>query len=107
MQESFEKAVYYRSYRLKNKSQRYNPKIVPKVTKLVKKLRSQLKETNFDKMDPISKLTFLKEFRDACHSIEIREGVSTWLVVFYEEAVVIVIESSTIVEEDPCNRIAR
>lgn len=43
MQESFAKAIDYCTYRLKNKSQRYNSKIASEVAKLVMKVWSQLK----------------------------------------------------------------
>lgn len=52
---------------------------VSKVAKLVKKLRSQLKVTDFDEIDPISILAFLKEVCDACDSIGIHKWVSAWL----------------------------
>lgn len=80
MQESFSKVVECCTYRLKNKNQRKNSKIASKLAKLVKKLQSQLNKTDFDKMDPISNLTFLREFCDVCDSIGIHEKVATWLV---------------------------
>lgn len=83
MEESFAKAVSYRTYRLKDKSQWYNSKISSKVAKLAKKVRSQLKKTDFDEMDSISILAFLKEFCDACDSIGINERVSMRLVSRY------------------------
>lgn len=50
---SFVEAVDYLFYHLKNKSQRYYSKITVKIARLEKKLRSQLKETGFNEMDPI------------------------------------------------------
>lgn len=79
MQDSFTKAAHHRTYRLENKSQRYDSKILSKVAKLVNKRRSQLNETDFDEMDPISILAILKEFTDPCDSIGIHEGVATLL----------------------------
>lgn len=58
MQRMFEKAVDYCTNRLKNKSQLYNSIIASKVTKFVRKLRSQLKEMDFG--DSSSIITFLK-----------------------------------------------
>lgn len=46
--ESFGKAIEYRKYRLKNTLQRYSLKIVLRIAKLVKKIRSQLNEPDFD-----------------------------------------------------------
>lgn len=83
MQDSFAKAVIYRTYWLKNKSQRYSSKIALKIAKLGKKLRPQLKETNFDEMDPSSILVFLKKFCDACGSVSMHEGAATGLVSYF------------------------
>lgn len=82
-QESFAKAVDYCTYRPKNKPQRYNLKIAPEVAKLVENLRSPLRKTYFDEMDPISILTILKDFRDSCDSIGIHAGEATWLVSYF------------------------
>lgn len=62
MQNSFVRAVDYRTYSVKNRSQRYNSKIASQVAKLVEKLRSQLKKMDFDKMNPISILASNKEY---------------------------------------------
>lgn len=82
MRESFAKAVYYRTYRLKKRFQWNNSKIAWKVAKLLMNLRSQLKKTDFDEMAPISILAFTKEFSNACDSINICEGVATWFVSY-------------------------
>lgn len=90
-----------------NKFQRYNSKIASKVTKIVMKLRLQLKETDFDGMYPISILAFLKELCDACDSIRIYEGVATWFFFVFYEADLIFIGSSVITMDDPRSRTAR
>lgn len=79
MQKPFVKAGSYCTYRLKNKSQRYTSKVAPKVTKLVKKLRSLLHQKHFKEMHPISILAFLEKFGDARDSIDSHEEVATWL----------------------------
>lgn len=77
--DSFREALDYRTYRLRKRSQHFNGHVASNVAKFVKRLRSQLKETEFDESDPISVLAFLKEFRDACDSIGVHEGVAMWL----------------------------
>lgn len=77
----------YRTFRLKNKSQRYNPKIASKVGKLVKKLGSPLKVTDLEKIDPISILAFLKEFLDAYDGINIHIRVAMCLVSYFMKKV--------------------
>lgn len=79
MHDSFAKAFDCHIYRLKNESQRYNFDIASKVAKFVKMLRPQLKETDFEEMDLISILAFLKKVLDACNSIAIHEEVATRL----------------------------
>lgn len=83
MQKSFVKAMDYSTYRLKKNFQRYNSKIASKLAKLVKKPRSQLRKTDFDEMDPTSISVFLKEFRDACDSIGIQEGIAKRFVSYF------------------------
>lgn len=83
MERLFLKAADYSTYRLKNKSQRYNSKIASNITKLIKMLRWQLKETDFEEKISISILFVLKEFRDVCDSIGIHEKVATWLVFYF------------------------
>lgn len=83
MRELFANAVNNITCWLKNKAQLYISKIVSKVVWIVKKLWQQLKKTDFDEIDPISKLAFLKECRDACDSIGIYKGVATWMVWYF------------------------
>lgn len=80
MQRSYAKAVKYRTYCLKHKSQWCTSNIESKVAKLGKMVRSQLKETDFVKMDSISILAFLKKFCDACERIGAHKAGATWLV---------------------------
>lgn len=82
MQKSFAYAVDYRIYRLENRAQRYDLKIALRIAKLVEKLRFEVNGTNFDDIDPISNLAFLKKFCDACHSIGIHKGVAMWLMSY-------------------------
>lgn len=58
MQDSFAKYVYWRADHLKSTSLRNDPLIASKVAKLIEKLRSKLKEMNFDEVDNISIFTF-------------------------------------------------
>lgn len=83
MQESFTKAVGYCTYRPKNRSQQYVSKIASRIAKLIKELRSQLKRVDFDNIDPISSLAFLKEFRDAFNSTTMHERAAMWMTSYF------------------------
>lgn len=42
-----------------------------------------MKESDFDGVDPIFILVFLKEIREACYCIGVYEGVGTWLSSYF------------------------
>lgn len=71
MQKSFAKTVDYRTHCSKNKSRCYESKSASRIAKLVKKLRSQLKETDFNDIGLLFSLAFLKKVGDAFDSIGI------------------------------------
>lgn len=85
MQNSFANAIDYRKYNLKNNLHQDNLKIALRVSRLVSKLRSQLNEPDFNKMDPISILDFLKQIRDPCDSIAIHKGAALWVFSFFKK----------------------
>lgn len=73
---NFVEAVDYHMHRLKKKLQRFNQHAASNVMRLVKRLRTQLKETKFVENDRVSILNILKGFRDACDCIGVHEAVS-------------------------------
>lgn len=83
MQDFFAKEVDYRTYRLMNTPQQFDSKNASRISKLVKKMRSRLKETDFNAIDPILILACLTEFRDACDNIGTHEGAAMWLISYF------------------------
>lgn len=73
----------FRTFRVKNRSQRHIFKISLNVVEIEKKVRSQLKKTDSNNLDSTSILAFLKEISDACSSICIHEGVATCLFSYF------------------------
>lgn len=82
MQESFLKAVDHGIFLLNNTCLRYNRRIMFRVANLVMKLRPNLKELNFDKIRPISILSFMTEFNAGRGSIDDQQGVATRLISY-------------------------
>lgn len=62
-----------------NESERYDSRIVSRVALLIKNLMSQLKNTDFDDIDTILILAFLKEVREGCDSNANHEGAASLL----------------------------
>ena len=76
-------AVDYRTYRLRNRSQKYVSSTAKNMGKYHKRLDVQMKNHSFSGDDPIAVLGFLSRFRNACDKNDISEGAALWCLQFY------------------------
>lgn len=76
----FAKAVYFNSYRLKNRSQRYGKQKTGLVNQDKKRMYQWTRRDIFEGRDPIAMITFLCKFVRSCSSINVHEGVAVWLL---------------------------
>lgn len=60
-------------------SEHFDGHVVLNVSKFVKRIRSELKKTEFNAGYPIFILLLLKEFGDACDSIGVHKGTAICL----------------------------
>lgn len=70
---NFAEFLDYRTYRPRRRSQYFDEPVASSVSNFVTRLQSRLKETEFEEIDLISKLTSLKKVRDACKSDGVHE----------------------------------
>lgn len=80
MQESFEEAVDYCKFFLKNQSQHHKLTMASRTARLVKTLETQLKENDFDDIDTIYIVESLRKVRNACDNIGILKEEATRLM---------------------------
>ena len=76
----YKASVDYRTYRLVNTSPAYNNAMSKKVHSYIRSLGTQLAQTKFDPSNGIGVLAFLTNFKRACDSIAIHEGIAMWLL---------------------------
>jgi len=76
----YKTSVDYRTYRLVNTSPAYNNAMGKKVYSYTRSLGSQLAHTKFDPSNGIGVLSFLSNFKRACDSIALHEGLAMWLI---------------------------
>jgi hypothetical protein len=74
--------VSYRTYRLENRSQRYDKTITAKLSSYVKRLKHAV-EDRFGGEDPIEVLAFLKTFKEAADHNDIGEGAAARLIPYF------------------------
>lgn len=74
--DDFVEALDYWTYELRKNSQQFYGHVASNVAKVVKRLRSQLTETELDEEEPISILLFLSKFRDARNGVGVHKGVA-------------------------------
>lgn len=75
---NFQNVVHYQTYRIANKFQRYNGKLVALIGKHVKGMESTMKPCRFDGRDPATILCFSDQFKRACDSNEVLEKITLW-----------------------------
>lgn len=76
------------------------PMIASQISSLLKKLRFQLKKTNFNDMDPISTLTFLKKVGGVCDRSGIRRDRDRTDLLFHKQSAIIIVKISTVTDEN-------
>ena len=83
LKDLFTKAVDYRTYRLGNRSARYDASTAWRINRYRKKLDVQMKTHTFGGQDPIAVLGFLAQFKMACDHNGVSEGAAVWCFQFY------------------------
>jgi len=73
----------YRTYRLNDRSKRYDHKVAGKISKWISRMRVQLGSKQFDPADPVSILSYLQTFKTACDTLGVNEGAAVWLFAAY------------------------
>jgi len=81
--ELFTDAVNYQTYRLTNRSKRYNSSVSKRISKMQKGMNVQLQSQKFDGTDPVTVINFLDAFQTACDTNGIHEGAAMWLFQFF------------------------
>ena len=79
----FKKAVYFKTYRLHNRSLQYDSSVTKKLSKIRKRMEPEMRPHLFDGSDPITIIPFLEAFRDSCNVNGVHEGAALWLVGYF------------------------
>ena len=74
--------VSYRSYRLVDRSQRYDPSVTAKLAVFVKRLKHAIEE-KFGGEEPIEVLQFLRTFKEAADHNRVSEGAAARLIPYF------------------------
>jgi hypothetical protein len=74
--------VSYRSYRLVDRSQRYDPSVTAKLAVFVKRLKHAI-EDKFGGEEPIEVLQFLRTFKEAADHNRVSEGAAARLIPYF------------------------
>jgi hypothetical protein len=74
--------VSYRSYRLENRSQRYDKTITAKLSSYVKRPKHAVKD-RFGGDEPIEVLAFLRTFKEAADHNDVGEGAAARLIPYF------------------------
>jgi hypothetical protein len=74
--------VFYRSYRLVYRSQRYDPSVTGKLTVFVKRLKHAIEET-FGGEERIEVLHFLRTFKESADLNRVSEGAAARLIPYF------------------------
>ena len=72
----------YRSYRLVDRSQRYDPSVTAKLAVFVKRLKHAIEE-KFGGEEPIEVLQFLRTFKEAADHNRVSEGAAARLIPYF------------------------
>ena len=79
----YNKAVDYRTYRLESRSARYDASTARRINRYRKKLEVQMKTPSFRVQDPIAGLGFLARFKVACDPNRVSDGAAICCFQFY------------------------
>ena len=81
--EGFRKAVDFKTYRLINRSASYTPRMTGNLTRAKKKVDASMSSRTWTGKDKIGVLNFLENFKRACDSAGLHEGLAMHLFQFY------------------------
>lgn len=79
---AFDYVLDYQTYCLHICSLGYNGKTAARTAKLVKQMETVIKRYKSEDSDPVTILSVLGQFKQACDSNGVPEGVATWLLPF-------------------------
>jgi hypothetical protein len=79
---AYRQVLSYRTYRLVNKNQRYEPSVTAKLASYAKRIKHSLEET-FDGNKPIAVLDFLRSFKESADHNQVGEGAATRLMPYF------------------------
>lgn len=79
----FADSVKYKTYRLHSRSQKYSGKMAARTSKVEKRMDTIMKPYKFENSDPVTKLSFLGQFKIAIDSNSVSEGVEMWLLTSF------------------------
>ena len=72
----------YRTYRLVNRNQRYDPSVTAKLASYAKRMKHSLEE-KFDGNEPIAVLDFLRSFKESADHNQVGEGAAARLMPYF------------------------
>lgn len=76
-------ALDYRTYRPHKRSLRYNGKMATGMAKMAKRVESIMKPYRFNASNPVTVLSYLRQYKRACDSNEVLERVAMWALPFF------------------------
>lgn len=83
VKEKYAQAIDYRTYRITNKSPKYDDTVFRYIAKWVKKFKSQMRTHYFDPGEPILIINSIATFKLAYDTNRIREGATIWVLLLY------------------------
>lgn len=83
MDETFKTMPNFQTYRLLDRSTRYDSRDAKRTSNWQLRMTTQMRSTHFDGTDPISIFCFLKQFRTAYISNGVQEGATTNVFAFF------------------------
>jgi hypothetical protein len=79
---AYRRLLSYRTYRLANTSQRYDPTVTAKLASYAKRMKHSLEE-KFDGNEPIAVLDFLRSFKESGDHNRVSEGAAARLMPYF------------------------
>lgn len=83
VKKNYTQAVKYRANQLANRSPKFEDAFPGDITKLVKNVKSQMKEHIFNPKDPISIIVFLAALKLACDAKNVHERETVYVFPHY------------------------
>jgi hypothetical protein len=79
---AYRRLLSYRTYRLVNRNQRYDPSVTAKLASYAKRMKHSLEE-KFDGSEPIAVLDFLRSFKESADHNQVGEGAAARLMPYF------------------------